>query len=190
MKHSSIITAHFVAATLVTIIIGLVYATVQQGHRSVANDPQLQIARDMAHRLSENKSAAYLFPKDSIDLSRSLGLFATLYDHNGNPVYSSALLDGKLPRVPKGVLEFVKENGEDAVTWQPNGCVRMAMVVERVNSPQVAAVAVGRSLQEVEVRESNLVKMIFLALVASMGVIFIHCAIQLFLLLKHTQNNP
>ena len=39
--------SHFAALFIVTILCGLIYATVQQSHRSGANDPQLQIALDL-----------------------------------------------------------------------------------------------------------------------------------------------
>jgi hypothetical protein len=51
MKPSSLF-AHLVAAIIITGIILLVYACVQQVHRSSANDPQLQIARDLSAAIS------------------------------------------------------------------------------------------------------------------------------------------
>ena len=55
MKRSQIIT-HLAAAIIVTAIMLTVYATVQQAHRSGANDPQLQLARDIAENISNNNS--------------------------------------------------------------------------------------------------------------------------------------
>jgi hypothetical protein len=48
MKNSI---THLAAIAIVTILCGLIYVSVQQSHRSVANDPQLQIARDISEGL-------------------------------------------------------------------------------------------------------------------------------------------
>jgi hypothetical protein len=99
------------------------------------------------------------------------------------------MLDGKLPQIPHGVFENAKTNMEDGVTWQPRAGVRMALVVESVSSSQnIGYVAVGRSLQEVEVRESNLVKMILMVWVACIGVILMHFVIQLWFASRENRN--
>jgi hypothetical protein len=46
MKQLSIVT-HLAAAIIITVVMLLIYACVQQSYRSSANDPQLQIARDL-----------------------------------------------------------------------------------------------------------------------------------------------
>ncbi|MEP6844535.1 MAG: hypothetical protein ABI861_00960 [Panacibacter sp.] len=179
MKRISMLT-HMAAAIIVTGILLAMYATVQQVHRSTANDPQLQLAHDISVRLSGNKTVNQLLPGDTIDIANSLGIFVTLYNANGEAVGSTGMLDGKFPQLPKGVFEFARMNNEHDVTWQPRPDVRMAMVIESVpSSSQVGFVAVGRSLQEVEVRESNLVKMIGMVWVACMAVVLMHYLIQL-----------
>jgi hypothetical protein len=60
---SSVLLAHFAAAVILTCVILLVYASVQQAHRSAANDPQLQIARDFGIALSSGKAVNNLFLK-------------------------------------------------------------------------------------------------------------------------------
>jgi len=177
MKRTSILT-HLAAAIIITGIMMCMYATVQQAHRSAANDPQMQLARDISARLVANKTLNQLLPDDTIDIGTSLGTFVTLYNANGEPVGSTGMLDGKFPQLPKGVFDFAKANMENSVTWQPRASVRMAMVIESVPSPQVGFVAVGRSLQEVETRESNLVKMIFITWIICMGGIAVHWALQ------------
>jgi hypothetical protein len=156
---------------IITVVLLFMYASVQQNYRSLANDPQLQIARDISLRLKEGKSIEHIFPADSIDIAKSLGVFAVLYDNNERPLRSSALLDGKIPQLPKGVFDFTKSHGEDVITWQPRSGVRMAMVVVLVQSPATGFVAVGRSLNEVEIRESNLVQMVLLCWLIGMGII-------------------
>jgi hypothetical protein len=187
MKRLSILT-HMAAAVIVTGILLAMYATVQQVHRSTANDPQLQLARDISARVNSN-NIDHLLPDDTIDISSSLGTFVIFYDSNGKPIGSTGLLDGKLPQIPKGVFEHAKANGENDITWQPREGVRMAMVVESVTSSSlVSYVAVGRSLQEVETRENNLVTMILMVWVACMAVILMHYLIQLWFAKREQRN--
>src|SRR3954451_13841889 len=174
MKTSTFLT-HFAAAIIVTGIFLAIYATVQEAHRSGANDPQLQLARDIDAKLSSNKPFDQLLPNDSIDISQSLANFVTIYNSSGTPVQSTGMLDNKLPQLPAGVFDFTKSNKEDVFTWQPRAGVRVATVLE---STPVGFVAVGRSLQEVEVRESNLVNMIIISWIACTGVIFLHLILQ------------
>jgi hypothetical protein len=165
---------YFTAMLIVTIMTGLVYVNVQQVYRSNANDPQIQLANEINTNLKAGRSLEHLWP-DSIDIQSSLGVFASLYDEHGQPIRTSALLDGKIPQLPPGVFDFAKNQGEDRITWQPRAGVRMALVVIRGNFSPVAYIAVGRSLKEVEVREQNLVKttaicwglMIFIILISS-----------------------
>src|ERR1051326_6952305 len=103
-------------AILVTILCGLIYVTVQQTYRSGANDPQLQLAKDISYRLEKGLSIDNLLSIDSIEISRSLSPFVVLYDNDGNPVRSTATLDGQLPRIPKGVLDFTRKNKEDVLS--------------------------------------------------------------------------
>jgi hypothetical protein len=181
MKHSSLL-AHFAAAIIITGIILLVYASVQQAHRASANDPQLQLARDLSSALSKGRSIASLLPPDTIDLAQSLAVFAETFDHQGKPLQSTGFLNGQLPQPPAGVLDFTETNQEDVVTWQPQSDVRMAMVFEKVNSPAVGFVAVGRSLKEVEIRESNLIKMVGITWIACMAVLLVHLLVQSYLI--------
>jgi hypothetical protein len=48
MKNSL---THLAAIAIVSIVFGLIYITVQQLHRSAANDPQLQITWDISEGL-------------------------------------------------------------------------------------------------------------------------------------------
>jgi hypothetical protein len=159
---------------VITIICGLIYAAVQQTYRTAANDPQLQMAKDITVALNKGGSPGSLFPKDTIEISESLATFITFYDKNGTPLRSSGLLFGKMPVPPKGVFDFTKKNGEDVLSWQPATGVRMALVMEAVHSNEVAFVAAGRSLMETEKRESNLVKMVMIGWFLCLGIIGIH----------------
>ncbi len=158
----SFILSHLAAAIIVTCIMMCTYASVQQVYRTNANDPQLQMARDISARLNSNRTFHQLLPYNTIEISNSLATFVTLYDKNCEPVQSTGTLNGWLPQIPKGVFDFTKANKKDVITWQPGKGVRMAMVIRSVTSPGIGFIAVGRSLKEVEVRESNLIEMIFI----------------------------
>ena len=177
MKYTSFI-SHAAAAIIITGIMLCMYATVQQTYRSSANDPQIEIARNISNSLNKNNDYLII---DSINLSQSLSVFTELFDKSGKPLKSGGFIDGKLPQLPQGVFRSAKENSEDVVTWQPESNVRLAMVIEKVNSPIVGFVAVGRSLKEVEIRESNLVKMVAIVWIACMAVLLVHLLIQVYL---------
>ncbi len=178
MKKLSFLNYFFVLA-IITILFGTIYVTVQQSYRSGANDPQIKNTRDINIKLHEGKSIENFF-QDTIDIARSLSSFAAVYDAYGNPIRSSGFLEGKMPQLPPGVFEFTKSHGEHAVTWQPRSGVRMAMVVISSNTSPIGFVASGRSLQEVEVREHNLVTMVFFGWIGCVGLVLLHAVIQFY----------
>jgi hypothetical protein len=174
MTKTNII-SHLAACLIVTLLCGLIYTSVQQSHRSAANDPQLQMARDIANSLNNNRSPNRLFADSiPIDISKTLAPFVVLYNKNGEPVQSTGLLDGNFPKLPNGVFDFSRKNQEDVITWQPRRGIRMAMVVEYVQSPNISFVAVGRSLLEVENRVQNLTFMVFIAWIICIGIVVLH----------------
>jgi hypothetical protein len=179
MKNIPIL-SHASAAIIVTVICLLIYASGQQSYRTAANDPQIQLASEIKQRLENVQSIQNIFLNDSVDLSKSFNVFAMLLDNQCRVVHSSGFLHGENPALPKGVFEFVKTNGEDRVTWQPQPNVRMAMVIMKVNTDNINYVAVGRSLKEVEVRESNLLFMTFVGWIICIAVISINATIYFF----------
>jgi len=188
MKQLSIVT-HLAAAITITAVMLLIYVCVQQSYRSSANDPQLQIARDLRDDLSHRKINEAFLRTDTIDIAQSLAVFTELFDANGKAIQSTGFLDGKLPQPPDGVFEFTRANMEDVLTWQPRSGVRMAMVFEKIDASDAALIpkgalegegfiAAGRSLTETEIRVSNLVKMITMAWIACLSVLLVHLLIQ------------
>jgi hypothetical protein len=178
MKKGNIFT-HLAAAIVVTILTALIYASVQQVHRSSANDPQLQISRDISDKLNtQGGPIDKWFDNDSIDISRSLAVFTTLYNYKDEPVVSTGLLNGKKPSLPRGVFDFAKSRGENVFTWQPESGVRVAVVLKSVQSPEYSFVAVGRSLLEVEKREKDLLTMTIISWLLAVGIIMLHCLID------------
>jgi len=160
-----------VGVVVITIFCGLVYVSIQQVLRIGANDPQIQISQDFAAKLSQNQSTQDLIPQEKVDISKSLAPFVIVYDKNGNPLSSSALLDGKTPLLPSGVFDYVKQKGEDRLTWQPKDGVRIAAVITGYNGKSVGFVLAGRSLREIEKREDNILHYAGIAWILSVIVI-------------------
>lgn len=161
----------------VTIIFVVIYVTVQQTYRTGADDPQIQITSDIKSRLHDGKNInQYL--NDTINISESLSPFVTLYDAKEKPLRSSGYLNEKPPQLPGGVFDFAKNYGEDRVTWQPQPGVRMAMVVVYTNTFPVSFIAAGRSLQEVEIRESKLVTIVFIGWVICVALVLLYAVLQ------------
>ena len=151
-------------AALSTILLGTTYAAVQQNYRQNANDPQIQIAEDAATALSDGATPASLLPSTQIDIARSLAPFIVVYDTDGTPVVTSGTLNGIAPSIPAGVFNYTRQHGEDRFTWQPQKGVRDAVVVASYKSKDSNGfVMAGRSLREVEQRESGLSIMVGLA---------------------------
>jgi hypothetical protein len=140
-------------AVAIIAICGLVYLTVQQVLRQGANDPQIQLSEDLAASFASSKSPSGDFPSRQVEISTSLAPFVMIFDDNGKVLISNALLDGKTPQYPEGVFEYVRQHGQDRVTWQPREGVRHATVVTRYSGPAGSGfVVAGRSLREVEER--------------------------------------
>ena len=133
-------------------ICGVIYIVAQQGLRMGANDPQIQMAHDVAAALAEGQAPAVLVPTAPVELSQSLAPFIIVFDDSRAPLVSSARLHGQIPALPSGLLDYVRQHGEDRVTWQPESGVRMATVIVHVAGGSGGFVLAGRSLLEVEKR--------------------------------------
>jgi hypothetical protein len=70
---------------------------------------------------------------------------------------SNARLDGSVPQPPAGVLDEARTSGRNIVTWQPAPGVRVAAVVIPWSH---GTVLVGRSLKDVEDRQSTLIQIV------------------------------
>jgi hypothetical protein len=137
-------------AIVTTAFSGLVYVSVQQSLRQSANDPQIQMAEDAARALQNGAGIESVIPAGQVDINHSLAPFLVVYDSAGKPQAASGRLDGGLPEIPTGVLEYARANGQNRVSWQPREDVRVAAVVFPYDGGFVLA---GRSLREVEKRE-------------------------------------
>jgi len=156
-------------AVLGTVLCALVGAAVQPVLRGLANDPQIEMAEDAAAALERGQVPQTLLPAAQVDIATSLAPFLLIFDESGRPVASSARLDGETPKPPSGVFAHSGDPGGERFTWQPRPGVRSAAVLVRFGGPRPGYVLAGRSLREVEIRESGLNLVLVLAWAASVG---------------------
>jgi hypothetical protein len=162
-------------AVVIVIFSGLAYAAVQQNYRQSANDPQIQIAEDIADAINTGKAQpdSIVSPEPTADISSSLATFAAIYSATGTPVGSSVSLDGKLPTLPSRIFDYARLHKEDHLTWQPKAGVRIAAVVVYFGGANPGFVLVGRSLREIEIREGQTELMSGLAGIIALVLTFI-----------------
>jgi hypothetical protein len=132
-----------------SIAFGTLYVIAQQILRSDANDPQIQLAQDLASSLNGGASTTGLIA-GRVVINHSLAPFEQIYDTQGNLVNGNAYLDNAQPTIPVGTLRASETLPYKPVTWQPASGVRIAAVAVRANNFYVVA---GRNLSEVEKRE-------------------------------------
>ena len=166
-----------VLAAISTVLALALYTIPQQVLRQGANDPQIQLAGDLTVRLEQGVAPAEAVPAGAVDIVRSLSPFVIAYDDQGRPLASQAQLDGKTPAPPNGVFNYVRQHGEERISWQPvlgrEHGVRIAAVIKRVNGPQPGFVLAGRNMREVEAREHQVEQLAGLAWIAMLGLIFL-----------------
>ena len=169
-----------VLASISTVLALALYAIPQQVLRQGADDPQLQLAGDLAERLERGAAPAEAVPAGQVDMARSLSPFVIVYDDQGRPLASQAQLNDATPAPPAGVFEYVRHHREERLSWQPvlgnMHPVRIAAVVLRVEhlaSGGAGFVLAGRSLLQVEQRETQVRNMAGLAWIAMLGLILV-----------------
>lgn len=134
---------------VIVIVFGTIYGGIQQAQRSAANSPQIQLAQDNLAKVQSGDQPDFS-NTDKIDVAKSLAPFVVIYDKNGKPTSGTGYLNGKLAEAPMGTLQAAKGKEYNAVTWQPEGNVRIAAVTVAAGDNYVLS---GRSLKEVEKNE-------------------------------------
>jgi hypothetical protein len=173
MKLSRTLILYLVFEVIISSFCLLAYVTVQQNYRTNADDPQIQIARDMKIKYSKSGLDSMSDAKEKFDISTSISPFYVIYDENAKPISSNALLYNKMPELPLGVFRSAKEKGEYKITWQPASGLRFATVVVHVSGKFNGYVMAGRSLLETEKRIKNLSLMTGLAWLITSVVVLI-----------------
>lgn len=158
------------SAVVVALACSLIYLTVQQNYRTNAGDPQIQLAQDTARFLSDQADLSAIVESlnGNVEMDKSLAPFLAVYDKDGKLLKSSGMISGKTPDLPKGVFDYTKSHNESTFTWEPQKGVRIAAVLEKFSGNSQGFVLAGRSLKEVEKRETNLLLEVGMGFVAGL----------------------
>lgn len=178
----NILRVFFPLAVVITLFSGMLYVAVQQVLRQSANDPQIQMAEDAASALASGKPVESVVPASVVDIAASLSPYLVVYDDAGKPIAASGLLHNQMPALPPGVFDYVRQKGEDRITWQPEPGVRSAAVVTRAGGSRPGFVLAGRSLREVENRETNMEQLLGLGWLGTLLAAFIAVSLSQVLL--------
>lgn len=138
---------------LVTVATFVGFIFVQQQLRGAANHPQVEMAREAAGKLNAGANPQSLVSGGPVDIASSSDTYLIVVDSNGALLASSAQLHGSAVIRPSGVFAYVRDHGEDTISWQPAAGVRSAIVVDSYHGGYVVA---GRSLSGTEQAESAL----------------------------------
>jgi hypothetical protein len=124
-----------------------------------ANHPQLEAAGAAVARLNAGANPSSVVPANQVEIG-SPDLYVMVLDTNRTVLATSAHLNGETVVPPAGVFEYVRDHGDDRVTWQPAPGVRSAIVVEAFRGGFVVA---GRTLSDSENLEGPLVRVVIAA---------------------------
>jgi len=161
-------------AVLATLLSGLVAVVAQQGLRTGADSPELQLAEDAAVALDAGAAPAAVTGGVAVDMARSLAPFVVGFDTAGHVLATGGRLDGADPAPPIGVLQHATSGTPNRVTWQPRDGVRIATVSVAWGGGTVMA---GRSLREVERRVDVTQQLVMLGWAATLVVLAIACVV-------------
>jgi hypothetical protein len=142
------------AAIIITLIFGSTYAALQQLGRRSANAAPAAAAAAQVQLIGSEKLTV---PR--LELTPDSGVFVIVYGADDKPVSGTATLHGSLPMLPSGVLQTARDTGADAVTWQPEPGLRMAVIARPAAGKVIVA---GQSLTPYEDRD----RMVLLVLAA------------------------
>jgi hypothetical protein len=129
------------------------FIVVQQQIRGAANHPQVEMAREAAGELNAGANPQSVVKGAPVDIASSSDTYLIVVGSNGALLASSAQLEGSAVSPPSGVFAYVRDHGEDTISWQPAAGVRSAIVVDSFHGGYVVA---GRSLTGTEEAESAL----------------------------------
>lgn len=155
LNNSRAIAIFLVLAVFVTVIFGSIYMSIQQVYRANANDPQVEVVGQVADVVNQNVPLdAIVSDAEQIDMGKSLSLFVMVFDADKQLAGSSAGLDDQVPTPPTSVFDAADGVEDYRFTWEPKEGVRIAAIMSKIGDK--GYVLAGRSLQEIESRESAL----------------------------------
>lgn len=174
-KPTSTFIAWLPMAAAIVCIYGIVYLGIQQSIRSAANELPAQYATEVKNRLEKGMTVVEaIADMPKVDMAKSLSPFVIVYDHHEQPVAGTARLDTSYPTPPGGVLNVVKKQKENRVTWQPRRNVRNATVILacKVNGRDGFVLA-GKSLREAEARVRIVGNNVLLGMIVTLAATFV-----------------
>jgi len=154
------------AAVLVLVSVVAGFIVYQFALMQPANHPQVEVADAAVARLNAGADPASVVPANQVEIG-SPDLYVMVLDSNRTVLATSAHLNGQTVVPPAGVFDYVRDHGDDRITWQPAPGVRSAIVVEAFRGGFVVA---GRTLSDSENLEGPLVR---IAIVAWLAVVVI-----------------
>ncbi|MFP3579034.1 hypothetical protein [Arthrobacter sp. fls2-241-R2A-200] len=134
------------AAAVVTVVFCSVYIAFQQSGRRSADIAPAAAAASAVQMLATSVPSV---PR--LELTPESGVFVLVYGSDDRPEAGTATLHGVLPTVPAGVLDTARRSGADAVTWQPEPGLRLAVVARSAEGKVVVA---GQSLAPYEATDT------------------------------------
>lgn len=135
-------------ALLAVALPALVFLAVQQSQRRDADQPQVQLAEDIARALDRGTPPVDVLPATRVDIATSLAPFTIIYDSLGRVLAGNGWLHDTIPIPPRGVLDFTRAHGEERVSWRPAPGLRFAAVLAHSSNGMIVLAA--RSLREAE----------------------------------------
>ena len=102
--------------------------------REQANEPQRQMIDTFAAELRQSTGDLSIASHPKIDVASSQAPFVIVYDESKRVVASDAVLHETYPRIPDGVLAATDNGQINAITWNPEGKIRLATVVQQVSA--------------------------------------------------------
>jgi hypothetical protein len=156
IDHHIVIRSWLPLALATTLLCGFAYFGLMHYIRTEANNPQIQLAQDIATSLYGNQTPNANL-SGNVDIQKSIAPFVVVYNSNGAPVDGTGKLDDQLPNISPGILTEVERQTERRFTWQPNDTVQVAAVVRYYQNEQHAGyVLAGKNLRETEQLQSKL----------------------------------
>ena len=170
-----------VGAFAVTVAIAAVYLGLQQLNRSAADDAGDRLASQVTSAGGgggADGGGGGAGAAAHVDLATSLAPFFVVYDRSGVPVSGTGYLDGRLARIPAGVVRTALAEGVDRVTWQPRPGLRFATVAQKDGDRVVVA---GQSLRPAEDRIDRLGLMLVVGWIAAVFLLAVGAGAHLWL---------
>jgi hypothetical protein len=131
------------------LIATIVCATIWLGRglslRNGADREPERLAQAAQSRLAAGTEPPAVLPAP-VDMASSSAPFVMVFDRNGRLLASSGELNGQVPQLPAGVLDWVLRHGEDRITWQPAPSLREATVILPYGGRHPGFVLVAQSL--------------------------------------------